>query len=225
MELKKIMCSFLILLIGILPIYADVNLVKSGGKYYVLQKDSNGIPQNIPVKNIIDLDDPTKDPGDPTPDPTNPLGIAVKNTTTQVIKSGGSATTGAGISSVFSLAAEKIDTFKTPRDSIEFVKSGIDVILNNVSDKSKWTEWRADITAALVQLDEDGKFKTAADYKYYYSEIKNGMNAATGYNGNLKAPQQIIRAGQAILDNLDIGKLIELIKLLMQLWEMFKPKT
>lgn len=187
---------------------------------------SDGSATVSPLK-VVRLGEPTN-PTDPIPDPnpTDPTAFskAIQAQTQAALDSGGSKTTGARISAVYSLVANSVaDDSIAVGKALEAIKLGTDMALQGQADSAKWTAWRTSTGNALAVLQQDGSLTTKAQYAGAFKEIAAGMNAATGFEGNVVALQKIDPKNAGILDGIDMAKLIEFIKLLLAIFAAFKP--
>lgn len=227
-----IVCTLLIACLsavhGQIPIEASRTfdgtfIITKTGQLFHLSFTTANVPIVVHVPNVVLQDQLIPNPN-PNPNPGTPtLEGHVKNMTLTVLQNGGSKTTGAGISSVFSLAANSLtDGNLSPEKAIDSVKAGIDMVLRVQGDTDKWTNWKTSVSDALVQLQNEAKLKTKEQYASTFRQIAAGMNAATGFNGNTINPQAV--SAQGIFGDLDIFRLIELIKAIRELFNLFSGK-
>jgi hypothetical protein len=173
---------------------------------------------------------PTKPPPvDPDPDP---FVEEVRKQTAAVIAAGGSRTTGAALSAVYSLVSGGVaDGSIAPDNAFSATKAGTDAIMAAQADRDKWTKWRADISTALNTLQGQGLLTTKEQIAAVLGDISKGLDKATGNTLEPRAVAKIQpgaefafdKDGKAdgILDGIDLAKLIELIKLIVELLKLF----
>ena len=104
-----------------------------------------------------------------------------------------------------------------PDQALGAIKAATNLVLNEMADKEAWGPWRTAVGEALTKLQQEGSLTTKAHYVAAFREIASGLNAATGHNpASLRAPP-----ANGILDGIDIAKIIELIKLILELLKLF----
>ena len=193
----------------------------------VVASDGSATVSPLKVVRLGEPNSPT-DPTDPNPPPTDPTAFqkAIQAQTQAVINSGGSKTTGARISAVYSLVANSVaDDSIPPSKAFEAIKIGTDLALNGQADAAKWASWRTSTGEALAVLQQDGSLTTKAQYVSAFREIERGMNTVTGFKGNVMTLATMDPKEAGILGGgggLELGKIIELIKLLLELFKAFK---
>lgn len=219
----------LAILAGAIPAFAGEVVVDTGNKagtfYLKVVVAADGSATISPLK-VVRLGEPTN-PTDPTdPDPTDPTAFskAIQAQTQAALDSGGTKTTGARISAVYSLVATSVADDSIPvSKALDAIKLGTDMALQGQADSAKWVKWRTSTGDALAVLQQDGSLATKAQYAQAFREIAAGMNAATGFEGNVVALQNIDPKNAGILDGIDLAKIIDLIKMLLELFKLFKP--
>lgn len=167
---------------------------------------------------------PPTDPGDPPPPPPpgNPFEAEVERQTKVVLAAGGTATTGAALSSVYSLVAAEVAADRViPASALPAVKAATDLVLSKQADGAKWTGWRTAVGDALTILSQQGQLGTKEQIASALRQVSNGLNRATGFNGNPQGLLALDPAKLGILDGIDLAQLIELIKLIMELLKLF----
>ena len=184
----------------------------------------------VPLQTVIVGGKPT-DPVDPDPSP-DPFVEEVRKQTAAVLANGGSKTTGAALSAVYSLVSGGVAEGKiAPGAAFTAVKSATDVVMASQADKDKWTAWRTELAADLNALQSQGLLTTKDQVAGVLGDISKGIDKATGNTldplvlGKVRkgAEFAIDTDGTAdgILDGIDLVKLIELIKLIMELLKLF----
>lgn len=193
-------------------------LVVTKGGYYTLQTDATGTPQLKKVGQVITLGETP--PTDPPTTPGTAFEKEITRLTQAALSGGASKQTGARISSVYATVAGSVaDGSIPPARALEALKLGTDLALSGQADSAKWAAWRNDVGDALTALAQEGKLQTKEQYAGVIREIERGVNAATGFPGAAVAREK----GEGILDGFDLAKIIELIKLLLELFKIFKP--
>lgn len=185
---------------------------------YLLTKNGAAVAVN-PINLIRPTNSPLPTPGGPQ----TPFERTVSRLTSEALAAGGTTTTAAGIASVYSLVSESVAKGDiAPERALEAVGAGIRLVMTKSPDSAKWVAFRTTLGDALDTLRQDGSLATKAQYVKVLQEVANGMNSVTGFNGSLSDPGE--RADpDAILGGIDIAKIIELIKLLLELFKLFKP--
>ena len=173
---------------------------------------------------------PTPNPN-PTPPPApSPFEAEVERITRAALTSGGSLTTGAALSSVYSLVADGVANGTiTTANALPAVKAATDAVLATQADRASWANWRVSLGDALTTLQASGALSTPKQFSDALRSIATGLNRATGFKGpaaavaklepgNVTLPQAL---AYGILDGIDLAKLIELIKLIVELLKIF----
>jgi hypothetical protein len=168
-------------------------------------------------------------PVDPDPDP---FVEEVRKQTAEVLQAGGSKTTGAALSAVYSLVSGGVaDGSVAPDKAFSATKAGTDAIMAAQADRDKWTKWRADMGAALTTLQGQGLLTTKEQIAGVLGDISKGLDKATG---NTLEPRLVakIPAGaefafdvdgkaDGILDGINLKELIALIKDIIEILRAF----
>lgn len=204
---------------------ADINLILSGNKYYQVTKDVTGKPIHIPVNVVImNLDTPSN-PITPPVGAGTPFEKQISLLTTQALSSGGTPTTATGIATVYKLVADSVADGSIPVDkALSAVSLGTSQILIPQADRAAWSLFRTTLSDIFDTLRQDGSLQTQAQYSKVFREVSNGINSVTGFNGSTTEPglsQASPNAG--LFGNIDIAKIMEFIKMLIELFKMFKP--
>ena len=222
-----------ILLLLVSNLHAEV-IDTSGAKAgtYILTIGADGtVAVSGPTKLVRLSDLKPTDPVDPDPSP-DPFVEEVRKQTAAVLANGGSKTTGAALSAVYSLVSGGVAEGKiAPGAAFTAVKSATDVVMASQADKDKWTAWRTELAADLNALQSQGLLTTKDQVAGVLGDISKGIDKATGNTldplvlGKVRkgAEFAIDTDGTAdgILDGIDLVKLIELIKLIMELLKLF----
>ncbi len=217
LQMNRCLLALAIHLLPMVVAAQDPILVVTKSGYFTLSTDATGVPSLKPVKQVIDMGDtPTTPPVTPGTD----FEKEVERITKEVLAAGATKQTGARISAVYSVVAEQVASGAiAPAKALEAIKLGTDLALSGQADSAKWVPWRNDIGDALTALAQEGKLNTKEHFAGIFKEIERGLNAATGFPGARVAEQK----GEGILDGFDLAKIIELIKLLLELFKIFKP--
>lgn len=204
---------------------ADVAVLVDDAKpgTFLLTVNADGSVTVNPIRVIR----PGQNPGPPTvPPPVNPspFALEVKAQAQTALDSGATKTTGAAISSVYSLVSGGVADGSIATDkAFEALKQATDLVVNTQPDKDKWTKFRADLSAAVTALRNEGKLATKDQIAAALKDVSVGINLATGFKSDPSAlATQINPKTAGILDGIDLGRLIELIKLIMELLKLFK---
>jgi hypothetical protein len=161
-------------------------------------------------------------PTDPVDPPPGPVLTAFEKeiqaqTKTVLVNEGGSKTTGAALSEVYSRVSAGVSNGSiAPEQSLAAIKAATNLVLAEMPDKASWGGWRTAVSDALSALQQEGSLATKAQYAAAYKQVANGLNAATGYS-----PIALTKPGKGILDGIDIDKIIKLIELIMTLLKLF----
>jgi hypothetical protein len=173
---------------------------------------------------------PTSPPNVPptNPPPGNnpsPFEAEIERMTRDVLSKGGTQTTGAALSSVYSLVADEVLAGRIePASALPAIKAATNLVLAKQADAAAWAGWRTSVGDALTQLPLDTKEQMWAALR----QVANGLNRATGFN---VSPAELVKwdagrlaVGKAdgILDGIDLAQLVELIKLVMELIKLFQ---
>jgi hypothetical protein len=195
----------------------DLGDVQDGKhRYEVVIKDGK-IVSVLPLAVFKVGQTPTTPPTNPNP-PVNPSAFAkeVQLQAKAALDAGGSKTTGAALSSVYSLVSDGVADGSVSTEKVwDALRQATDLLLATQPDGAKWVQFRTDLRNGN-QLDT--KDKIAAVLK----DVSVGINLATGFNAEPKQLAKVDPRTAGILEGIDIGRLIELIKLVMELIKLFK---
>lgn len=201
------------------------------GKHYVEITIAGG-----KVVNVVPLGRAWKLTGDggPTTPPTTPgeptpFSLEVKRQTAAVLAAGGSPTTAAGLSSAYSLVSAGVaDGSINLAAATPAITAAVGTIINRQADGPKWSAWQRTIANAIDELRAQGRLGTKEAMAGTLKEIAAGIDLANG--GTPIIPQDLVklRADQLataapLFENIDLAKLIELIKLILELIKAFQP--
>jgi hypothetical protein len=225
---------FLAALLFLCPAFAfaeDVAVLVDSTKpgTFLLTVEADGSVSVSPLR-VVRAGPPSPKP--PPVDPADPFVEEVRKQTAAVIAAGGSRTTGAALSAVYSLVSGGVaDGSIAPDNAFSATKAGTDAIMAAQADRDKWTKWRADISTALNTLQGQGLLTTKEQIAGVLGDISKGLDKATGNTLEPRAVAKIQpgaefafdKDGKAdgILDGIDLAKLIELIKLIVELLKLF----
>lgn len=200
-----------------------VDMSKPGS--YLLTIEPDGTVLVNPIRVIRPGQSPTPQPPvDPLP-PLTPFELEIERATKSALSRGGSATTGAALSSVYSLVSVEVAEGRiAPTSALNAISAATNAVLAAQADRESWATWRTDVGGALTTLAQQGALTTKEQYAQALKEVSRGLDRATG---NKLSPTQVLNRSPAalgILDGVDLAKLIELIKLVMELLKLFGPK-
>jgi hypothetical protein len=174
-------------------------------------------------------------PNSPTPAP--PFMAEIERLTKSSLSAGGTKTTAAALSSVYSLVSDEVFKGSIAVDkALPAVAAATNTILATQADRDAWGAWRTAVSGALTTLAQQGSLATKDQYAQVLKEISLGIDRATGFSfeprdvplhpttaaameeivATLKADRQL-----GILDGINLAQLIELIKLVMELLKLF----
>jgi hypothetical protein len=220
---------YVFLLLVPLSLHAAEPIVVKGlepGKSYLLEVALDGTVTLVPIRTVSPGGTVPTDPGTPPVDPTNPSDFskAIQTMTKASLDGGGSPTTAAALSSVYSLVADGIkDGSISEANAFIAIKLSTDTVLNNVADKPKWEKWRTDLGSGLELLRQQGVLQLPETFY----EVAVGIDLALGKTINPKSiaglPQAQLATQAKLFENIDLVKLIELIKLILELIKAFRP--
>lgn len=222
-----------LLLIGVLlcsPAIASAQTVLdttgvAPGSTFLLTVNADGTVTIRPTQ-VVRLITGTPAPPPPTNPPATPLTAEVERQTQAAIAAGGSKTTAAGLSAVYSLVAGAVADGSIPPDSaLAAIKAATDTVLANQADAAKWAAWRTSVGGALEALRQQGQLTTKEQYAAVLGQIASGAKRASGL---AHEPRDLVvmgpraaELGYGLFENIDIARLIELIKLVMELLKLF----
>lgn len=202
---------------------ADYQFLVKDGKYFLVNQGDPTQPNKAVSVQFTYLNGgPTVPPLDP---PTSPAGLqaVASKQVTDAIKAGGTSTTAAAISSVYSIVADSVAEGKTtPENALPAVNFLLSGLLPTQADSAKWATFQTELGKAFDTLRQDGVLKTKEQYAKAFKDVAAGINTAIGFNGSLTAPDQQLDPNAGILDKIDMAKLMELIKFLLEIWKLFK---
>lgn len=199
------------------------------GEYFLkVTVGADGSVSAVPLRTVT-LGAPSPNPNpNPNPAPTpTAFSQVVQSLTKASLAAGGTPTTAAALSSVYSLVSAGVKDGSIPSASaLPAIKAATDTVMGNVADKDKWTKWRTDLGVALETLRQQGvlKIPEALD------EVARGVDLALGRSidpkhlaGLTAAQQGVLVNSDKLFENIDLAKLIELIKLILELLKIFRP--
>lgn len=200
----------------------DVTKLPDGD--YVLTKKA-GVVTGVRPLTLYVPGGPTPNPNPtPAPGPQTPFQAEVQRLTKAALAKGGTETTGAGISSVYSLAADTLDTGKLDvAVAPDAVRRGTTAVVNLQKEQAAWAEFADKLDEAITILRAKGDLKTKEQFSAAFRDVAKGMDSATGFTGNARDVVKLDPSKAGILGNIDLAKLIELIKLIMEIIKAFSP--
>ena len=209
------------------PVVIDTDGAAPGTYYFKVVVAVDGSATASPIRSVARVTGPPPPPPNPNPTPTpTPFQAEIERVTKSALQSGGSPTTGAAIASVYSLVADEVTKGTIPTaNALAAVKTATDTVLLVQGDaqKTAWTPWRTAVGDALAKLALDGSLTTKEQYAATLRMVAAGVNKATGFTFT-PAEVLALRPEQlGLLDGFDLAKLIELIKLILELLKAFRP--
>lgn len=208
-------------LTGAKPGSSFIGVVNPDGKTVTIRP----LEQTVKLAEVSTLPNPNPNP---IPSPGSPFEQEVERITRAALAAGGTKTTGAAISSAYSFVADAVANGSIlPANALPAVRAATDMILSNQADRAAWQVWRTSIGDALTVL----PLTTKEQYVATLRSVSAGMNQATGFSpttaqlvdfANAKIKASAL-AAPGILDGIDLAKLIELIRLILDLLKMFRP--
>jgi hypothetical protein len=228
-------------------------LLPNVAKSYTVTTDGKGGAVIVPLAGLVKPGDNPNPGPNPTPTPTpnpsplTPFQSEIQRLTKAALAKGGTETTGAGISSVYSLAADGISAGTLNISAAaDAVRRGTAAVVNLQKEQVAWEDFSDKLDDAITTLRAKGdlpaaegttpaEIKIARDkWVATFRDVAKGMDSATGFSErpatlyalrDNKDTQEIIAKNQAsgVFGNIDIAKLIELIKLIVELFKLFSP--
>jgi hypothetical protein len=160
---------------------------------------------------------PTSPPGSPSP-----FELEVERITKETLAKGGTATTGAALSSVYSLVADEVLAGRiAPNNALPAIKAATDLVMSKQADGAAWATWRQSVGDALTILNQQGQLGTRDQVWAALRQIANGLNRATGFSHSPQALPKLAAPANGILDGVNLQQLMELIKLIVELLKLF----
>lgn len=160
--------------------------------------------------------------GPPPDQPPTTFEAEVERQTKAVLTAGGSPTTGAALSSVYSLVADEVAAGRlAPGSALPAVKAATDLVMSKQADAAAWASWRTTIGDALTILSQQGKLGTKEQVAAALRQVSGGLKRASGLNMTVAEVLKLQPDMLGILDGIDFAQLIELIKLIMELLKLF----
>lgn len=205
------------------PVMIDTTGV-SAGTTFLLTVNADGTVTIRPLAQAIKLSSLGGTPApNPTPDPSpTPFSAEIEKQTAAAIAAGGTKTTAAALSSVYSIIASGVsDGTIPPVSALPAVKLATDTVLAAQADSAKWLAWRTSVGGALETLRQQGALSTKEQYASAFMQVSAGARKAAGFRHDPVALSKTDPKGQGILDGIDFAKLIELIKLILELLKIF----
>jgi hypothetical protein len=226
----KTLIALLLLVLTPSAIIAEtitIDLSKVSDGDYVLQVRGGKLVASSPTR-VVDLSNPTGPSPTPNPDPgpNPPWRDGITKLTQNAITQGGSKHVAVALSAVYSLASENVPT-ADPASILSMVSTLSDLATQD--EKDRWTNWRNSVSLALAQLQRDGFLDTKPEVVAALKDISVGINAATGVTINPKdlagKDPRTLGLLDGIFDPEKLERLIQLIEMIMRLFELFKPKA
>lgn len=200
------------------------------GDYIVTKKAGNVLMR--PLKLL--RPDGTPNPTDPPAGGLTPFEQVIAGyTRTAILNRGGSKTTGAALSEIYSRVGAKVASGDIkPDNALPAVFAATNGLFADagITDDEAWTGWRTNVGDGLDKLKQEGELSSAADYASALKQVSNGLNSVTGYTPQMQklaaeAAAELAdgRAAVAngILSGIDIDKIIKLIERIMKLLTLF----
>lgn len=193
---------------------------RSVTRYFRIDYDAAGGATVVPLPKVIRFGEPVPPPTDPQP-PTGPVLTAFEKEiirlTQLAVAAGGSKTTAARVSAVYSLVSSGVaDGSIAPASALPAVKAGTDAALLGQADANAWKPWRDAVSAALVQFQQEGGLQTKEQYAATLRSIEKGLNTATGFVG-IGVIGKLPAENLGILDGIDLVKLMEFVGFILTL--------
>lgn len=214
---------------------ADVAVLVDDAKpgTYLLTVGADGSISVNPIRVVRPGGQPSPSP-QPLPEPSA-FEAEVERQAKAALSEGGTLTTGAGLAEVYSVASSGVaDNSIDHTKSIAFVGAGSAFVLSKSPDALKWAAFDNHVRNALHVLDSQGALRTKDDYANVLKSVANGLSRATGHKPlgkaflvldlSTTARQAAVRKANGILDGIDLVKLMEFIKFLVELFKLFAPK-
>jgi len=197
-----------------------VTLEGVGPGSYVLTVGADGSVSLRPTR-LIRVGSNPLPPSDPQP-PLSPFATEVRNQATTVLNSGGSPTTAAAISIVYSRTADRVAADSLPLGSIfTALKDATDAVMALQSDRDKWPGFRTALSDALATLQQQGQLTTKEQYVSALRDISRGVADAAGYTPAVQEMVESKNAEQPFIGGIDIARLLELLNLILTILERF----
>jgi hypothetical protein len=193
---------------------------------YLITVGGNGEVTVSAVRVVTPRSSPWQPPADPETPTADPFELEVAKLTQTTLEAGGTQTTGAALSAVYSLVSDGVSNGSIPVDrAFEAVKQGSDTVAAVQPDGEKWGDFRASVGRALTTLQSHGLLGTKEQVAAVLKDIARGMNRATGFQGN---PSGLIRAdprqaaARGDRAGIDIAKVIELVRIVLAILSALK---
>jgi hypothetical protein len=211
----------------------DASGLKDGTYTYKVVVAGGEITSMVPTRVIVLS--PT-DPSQPPPAPTDPTELekSVKLIATDTLaKQGSTKQTGAALSAVYSALSSEIKAGsisvirngQNPSDAERALSLGLNLALSKsatAADKEAWGHFRTSVSVMLTQMANQGDLGNAAQWSSTLNQIHKGIDSATGVEIDVTELNATDPAQAGILEGIDLAKIIELIKLLLELFKAFK---
>ena len=193
---------------------------------YLVTVGADGSVAVNPIRVVRVGDQPNPDPipGDPTP-----LEAAIKARALESLsKLGATKQTAAGLSAAYSLVASGIRDGSIPptaSQSAIAIATGDRGVMKDAAaaDKAAWKPFTEEIIRKISEGFIAGDFPTKEALASFIEQVHSGIDYATGVTINTAQLQRLDPRTLGILDGIDLAKIIELIKLLLELFKIFRP--
>jgi hypothetical protein len=201
----------------------DVLLDTTGaapGKY-ILTLAADGTVTVAPLSQVVSL---SGQPSPPPPPTGSPFEIQVEQLTKAALAAGGTKTTAAALSSVYSIVADGVASGTIPPSSaLSAIKSATDVALAGQADIAAWQSWRTGIGDALTTLQSTFALVTQKQYVATLRAVSSGVNRAIGLTLTTSQIRAIPKEQLGTVNGIDMAKLLELImRIVLELMAIFK---
>ena len=227
----------LLLLLLVLPasLFADevavlVDDTKPGT--YLLTVGADGSVAVNPIRVVRPGNAPS--PPDTPTTPTEWQKTVQTIATDTLAKPGATKQTGAGLSAAYSAVSSEIKAGNisvtrpnngNPSDAERALSMALNMVVARASspeDRAAWEHFRDSISVTLTRMANNGDLVTAAQWTRTLDDIHNGIDAATGVDINVNSLKATDPAQAGILEGIDLAKIIELIKLILEILKAFK---
>lgn len=228
---RKSLAGLVAALFLALPMIASGQVVldtagAADGKYYLEVTIVGGKATVRPLDQVMKLGQLTPtDPTDPPPtdpNPSTPFEAEIERITKTAIAGGGTQLTGAALSNVYSIVSDEVSSGGiAPEKALQAVSAATTAVLAKQTDSAAWAVWRTSVHGSLTTLAQQGMLRTKDQYAQALKEVSRGVDRASG--NKLSYRQVLNRSPVAlgILDGIDLAKLVELIKLIIELMKAF----
>ena len=199
-----------------------ITLEGVGPGSYVLTIGADGSATLRPTRLVrIGTTPPPTDP-QPPPPTLSPFAKQISLEATEVINAGGSKTTAAGLSEVYSIVGGQVASGGLAHDqALSATSSAVAAVMAVQADRDAWKGFRDNLTATFAEMQQKGELTTKEQYATVLKDVAVGLAHAAGYTPAIQEQVDASNPSQPFIGGLDLAQIIELIKVILEVLKLF----